>query len=230
MKLCDGGSSYCKIYESETNDCTIIPTKDLVSENNYWFDYATGYLFKNRCNKYINQLIAIAEGGLKIIKEKDFTILDIGGRDTKYVTFKNHELHSLNWNTSCGGNMGFTVEILGNYYNIDYKKLNPVEEFIPVACGLLGVERVFDEINKGFKPEFGIAKFLHGMARNAWHFAGKPEKVYLSGGFCLNRCFIKTFERYCEIEILGRFVPLIGLQKIAAEEGMTVENYIPFIK
>jgi len=217
MKFCDGGSSYCKIYDVETNEYEIVPTKDLVSYDDFWFDYATGYLVKKRCDKYVNQLIAIAEGALKIVNDKDFTILDVGGRDTKFVTFKNRELINLNWNTSCGGNMGFTVEILGNYYDIDYEKLNPSDEFIPVACGLLGVERVFDEINNGFKPEYGISKFLHGIVKNAWQFAGRPEVVYLSGGFCMNKCFVKTFEKYCQVEILGRFVPLIGLQKIAEE-------------
>ncbi len=172
---CDGGSSYCKIYEND--EYRIIPTKKLVSEDNHYFDYATGYAVKKRSKKYINQLIALAEGGLALIKESDFTILDIGGRDTKYITFKDRELSNLNWNISCGGNMGFTVEILGNYYNIDYKELTPLNETIPVACGLLGIEKVFDEINNGNKPEVGVAKFLNGMALNAWHFAGKPKKI-----------------------------------------------------
>ncbi len=220
MLLCDGGSSYTKIFDTENNNYTIIPTKELAGENRYWFDYATGYVLKKKRGKFVNQLITIAEGALRMVKDKGFTVLDIGGRDTKFVTFKDRNLWNLNWNTSCGGNMGFIVEILGNYYNIDFDKLEPVNESVPVACGLLGIEKVFDEINSGFKPEIGIAKFLHGMAKNAWHFAGKPKKVYLSGGFCMNRCFIKTLEKYCEIESLGRFVPLVGLQKIANEENI----------
>lgn len=215
IKYCDGGSSYCKIYENE--EYSIIPTKKLVSEDNNYFDCATGYAVKKRSKRYVNQLIALAEGGLALIKENDFTILDIGGRDTKYITFKDRELSNLNWNVSCGGNMGFTVEILGNYYNIDYRELTPANDFIPVACGLLGIEKVFDEINNGNKPEAGVAKFLNGMAKNTWHFVGKPKKIYLSGGFCINKCFVKTLEKYCEVETLGRFVPLVGLLKMSSE-------------
>ena len=222
MLLCDGGSSYSKIYDVEKDTYEIIPTKELAVNNTYWFNYATGYVIKNKCDRSINQLIAIAEGALKIIDKKNFTVLDIGGRDTKFVTFKNGELQNLNWNTSCGGNVGFTVEILGNYYDIDFDKLEPVEEFVPISCGLLGVEKEFDEINKGFNPGVGIAKFIHGMARNVWHFAGKPEKIYLSGGFCMNKCFVKTLEKYCKLETIGRFVPLIGLKKIASDENVSL--------
>ena len=230
MKFCDGGSSYCKIYDSETNDYSIVPTKKLASGDGYRFNYGTGYLIKKKSDKFINQLLALAEGGLRIIDDKDFTILDIGGRDTKYVTFKNRELIHLNWNISCGGNMGFTVEILGNYYDIDFSKLQPADDSIPVTCGLLGIERVFDEINKGSHPSEGIAKFIHGMVRNARHFAGKPEKIYLSGGFCMNTCFVKTLEKYCKVELLGRFVPLMGLISIAEEEcEITIPNNNDFI-
>ncbi len=87
-----------------------------------------------------------------------------------------------------------------------------------MACGLLGIEKVFDEINNGNKPEAGVAKFLNGMAKNAWHFAGKPKIIYLSGGFCINKCFVKTLEKYCEVETLGRFVPLFGLLKMSSEK------------
>ena len=218
MILCDGGSSYCKIYTYENNEYKIIPTKVIASGDSYNFDYATGYLVRKKSKKFINQLLALAEGGLKLVSDNDFTILDVGGRDTKYVTFKDRELVQLNWNTSCGGNMGFTVEILGNYYDVDYTKLEPSDDSIPVTCGLLGVERVFDEINNGIIPARGIAKFIHGMVKNAIHFAGNPKKIYLSGGFCINTCFVRTMEKYCEVSLLGRFVPLIGLKSIAEND------------
>ncbi len=219
MLLCDGGSTYSKILDTEINDLRIIPTKDLVKDSQRHFHYATGHSSKSHCVHYVNELIALAEGGLQLVDESNFTILDIGSRDMKYVTFIDRQPQNMDWNSSCGGNMGFTVEVLGNYYDIDYSLLNPVSQSIPVTCGLLGVEKVFDEINNGLDPEIGVAKFLHGMAKISYSFSQKPGVVYLSGGFVNNQCFIRSLEEYCDVRLLGRDVLINGLVKIAQEKN-----------
>lgn len=219
MKLCDGGSTYSKILDTASGELAIMPTKDLIKERDRWFAYATGHSSRHWCDRYVNELIALAEGARELVDAADFTVLDIGGRDTKYVTFRAGEPVNLNWNPSCGGNVGFTVEILGRYYDIDYGSLAPAAEWVPVACGLLGVERVFDEINRGLDPGEGVARFLHGLARSTHQFCGEPERVYLSGGFALNACFVQTFARYCEVRLLGRDALIRGLLRIARGEG-----------
>ena len=58
-----------------------------------------------------------------------------------------------------------------------------------------------------------IAKYIHGIAFNAWNFAQKPDTIYLSGGFCESECFVKSLENYCKVEKLGRFVLVQGVEK-----------------
>jgi hypothetical protein len=56
-----------------------------------------------------------------------------------------------------------------------------------------------------------VARFVKGIAINAYRFAGSPAKLYLSGGLCDNRLFMESLP--CEVVPLGRFVLLAGLEK-----------------
>jgi len=221
MLLCDGGTSYSKIYDTDTQQLTIIPTKELVRNQTRYFDYATGHSSKSATTHYVNELIALAEGGLQLVQQSNFTLLDIGSRDMKFVQFYDRQPVNMDWNSSCGGNIGFTVEVLARHYDIEYDSLEPVKESIPVTCGLLGVEKVFDEINNGLLPEVGIAKFLKGIAKVSFHFAKKPTDIYLSGGFNLNRCFVNILKEFCQVNLLGRDVLTQGLLKIAQKNMVT---------
>ena len=68
-----------------------------------------------------------------------------------------------------------------------------------------------DDIAKGASPECAISKFIHGIAFNTWNFAKKADKIYLSGGFCENKCFVDSLSLYCTPVKLGRFVLCEGI-------------------
>lgn len=216
MIYCDGGSTYTKILDSYGR-VEILPTQQILQDKTKWFDIATGHATKNRCNLYVNELIALAQGALSIIEDNNFTVVDIGSRDTKYIIVKDRKVANLDWNTSCGGNLGFTLELLAQYYNLDYDYLPANKEKVQVACGLLGIEKIFDEINKGLSPGAGVAKFIHGMAFNIFKFCHSPSLLYLSGGLTENKCFRLTLEQYCQVKTLGRDTLLQGLVEIGKQ-------------
>jgi activator of 2-hydroxyglutaryl-CoA dehydratase len=136
----------------------------------------------------------------------------------KYVRCVNRQVEKMDWNPSCGGNMGFTVELLGSYYDINFDTLKPSSKPVPLTCGLLGIERIFDVINNGISPEEAIAMFLCGLARQAYSFCGSPEVIHLSGGFTRNRCFVATLQQYCKVSLVGRYMLVRGLLEIARKE------------
>ncbi len=88
-----------------------------------------------------------------------------------------------------------------------------MDESIPVTCGIFGIERIFDAIVRGARPEEAVARFVHGVAYNVFNFAQRPDKLYLSGGLCLNDCFVRSLRTYTEVVALGRFVLLEGLKE-----------------
>jgi hypothetical protein len=61
-----------------------------------------------------------------------------------------------------------------------------------------------------------VARFVKGIAINAYRFAGSPDKIYISGGLCDNPLFVNSFP--CKVTALGRYVLIKGLEKINNEK------------
>lgn len=192
----------------------LIPSREL-NKMPIYFDGATGHMAKNKLkpdSKYENEIIALACGSKKLIAElNDATIIDIGSRDIKWIKFQNGKYKDLDWNGACGSATGATLEMLYKFYDLNNLNIQPNKEKIPITCGVFGMEKIMDLIANGTNPADAIAMFIHGLAYNTWNFAKNPEKLYLSGGFCENECFIKSLNYYCEVIKLGRYALLEGL-------------------
>lgn len=221
----DAGTTWSKIIEIENSDFEkdfqkflikkeenrnyyILPS-NLIKKTHYKFDKATGHmdlgLLKNPDDKE-NEIIALANGAIKKIVDNDALIFDLGSRDAKWIKFIDGKFKDLDWNTSCASSTGATVEMLLKFYDVKINELEFCEEKYTVNCGIFGLEKIMDDIANGEEAKKCIAKFIHGIAYNCWVFGKKPEKIYLSGGFCENECFIKALKKYCEVVILGRFI------------------------
>ncbi len=210
----DAGTSWTKILEINGDDkqAKIISTKDFAGLN-LAYDNATGHM-ADKTRKYQNEVLSLAYGAKKLLNNpENATIVDIGSRDIKWVKFENGKYRDLDWNGSCGSVTGATVEMLCKFYGVDTAHLPPQDELIPVTCGVFGMEKIMDEIASNVPVNVALAKYIHGIAHNTWIFAKKPRKIYLSGGFCLNNCFIESLKYYCEVETLGRFVLVEGLYR-----------------
>jgi len=209
--IADCGSSWSKIKDLEDGRVIIRPTRQVLRNPDLRFEVATGHLGRGRALKYENELVALAQGSLKLVPEDDFTVVDIGCRDTKFVRFNGRKIRKLDWNQACGASTGFTLELLGTYYDIDFDKLPASDEKIPVTCGVFAIEKIFDRIIHGQPTEKALAAFVHGIAFNVYNFVQRPNMLYVSGGLCANRCFLDSLSRYCEVVPLGRAVLLEGL-------------------
>jgi activator of 2-hydroxyglutaryl-CoA dehydratase len=211
MILADFGTSYSKFLDLNQPDPQpyITATKEL--DRNLKVDMATGHNGKRFSNFYVNELIALARGGEQLIEEDRYLILDCGSRDIKYIRYQDGKLQDMGWNAECGASMGFTIELLENYYNLDFNKLSIPAKTFSVTCGVLGISNIFDAITSGVDESEAVASFVKGIAINAYRFAGSPAKLYLSGGLCDNRLFMESLP--CEVVPLGRFVLLAGLEK-----------------
>jgi activator of 2-hydroxyglutaryl-CoA dehydratase len=208
MLLADFGTSYCKLLDTAQNvGPKIILSRELPRD--VQVDLGTGHNAKRRSKQTVNELTALAKGGKRLITEPDFVLLDCGSRDIKFVRFKNGEMADMGWNAECGASMGFTIELLAQYYRLDYASVPVPESGFSVTCGVLGLSSIFDAVASGSSELEAAAKFVRGIARNAFRFAGSPEKLYLSGGLCENPLFVACLP--CEVVPLGRFVLLAGL-------------------
>ena len=211
MLLADFGTSYTKLLtrDIEKREARIVPTRELGPT--FRADLATGHNAKRRGRESVNELIALAKGGSRLIADPDAVLLDCGSRDIKFIRYQGGEVADMGWNAECGASMGFTIELLESYYQIDYNKVAVPKTGFSVTCGVLGMSNIFDAVVSGSSETEAVAKFVRGIARNAFRFAGSPEKLYLSGGLCDNPLFLGCFP--CEVLPLGRFVLLEGLKE-----------------
>ncbi len=227
--LLDAGTTWTKIIECDSsimeeeygNYCVktdnkmkyyVLPSSKL-KEINIKFDRATGHMSLNMLkNKedYENEVIALINGFRKKTDE-DGIILDMGSRDSKWAQYKNGKFKDLNWNSNCSSSTGATIEMLLKFYGVNVKDLKVTDEKYVITCAIFGLEKIMDDIAKGDEPKNAISKFVHGIAYNAWSFAKKPDKLYLSGGFCENECFVESLRKYAQVEVLGRFLLCEGL-------------------
>ena len=215
MILGDFGTSYCKFLDLDTPGAkpTIIATKELPRETRV--DLATGHNGRRFADRYVNELIALARGGEAMIREDEYVLLDCGSRDIKFIKYQNGKLADMGWNAECGASMGFTIELLERYYDLDSGHLLVPEQTFSVTCGVLGMSDIFDAVISGVPVAEAVARFVKGIAVNAYRFAGSPAKLYLSGGLCDNPLFVKSFP--CQVTPLGRFVLLRGLEAEARQ-------------
>lgn len=211
MLIADCGSSWTKVKDTDSGETAILPTRQVLRETDLRFDIATGHLGRDRTDRYENELVALAQGSLKIVEDEDFTVVDIGSRDTKFVSFMKRKVRRLDWNQACGANTGFTLELLAQYYGVDYNKLPVSHDRLPVTCGIFAIEKIFEAIIRGEDVEKALAAFIHGIAYNVFNFVQRPKVLFVSGGLCANRCFLDSLSRYCDVVPLGRNVLLEGL-------------------
>jgi activator of 2-hydroxyglutaryl-CoA dehydratase len=216
MLLADFGTSYCKLLETDsTEPPRLIATREL--DRSLRTDIATGHNGRRYTSRYVNELTALARGGLSMIEEDSFTLLDCGSRDIKYVVYDGGKIKDMGWNAECGASMGFTIELLEKYYHLDFTQIPVPKSSFSVTCGVLGMSHIFDAVVTGESEAEAVAKFVKGIGVNAYNFAKRPDHIYLSGGLCDNPLFVGSFP--CPVVTLGRFVLLEGLKASLAEDS-----------
>lgn len=216
----DAGTTYSKVItqdqeiegfapiEQKKSHLYYIIESKIIKSLNLKVDASCGHMTNG--TKHENEIIALAKGSKKYI-EPNATVLDLGSRDAKWISFKNNKFHDMDWNTSCASSTGATVEMLLKFYDLKTEDLIFQNEKFNITCGIFGFEKIMDAISKGEKASIAVSKFVHGIAYNAWTFCKKPNKLYLSGGFCQNQCLVDSLKKYCEVVPLGRFILCEGL-------------------
>ncbi len=215
MLLADFGTTYCKLFDTQRDTrARVVASRAL--EPGFQADLATGHNAARRSKRAVNELSALARGGRRLISADSFVLLDCGSRDLKFVRFAQGRVADMGWNAECGASMGFTIELLATYYQLDYAAMAVPQNGFSITCGVLGMSHIFDAVVQGSSEEEAVARFVRGIALNAHRFAGAPEEVYLSGGLCNNPLFVACLP--CTVHLLGRFVLLEGLLDLLGHE------------
>jgi activator of 2-hydroxyglutaryl-CoA dehydratase len=211
--LIDTGTGYSKLHRLSDGARRIIRSKDLAVElGGKRVPLACGHNAGRFAENTVNELVALAKGARKLAGDWDYLVIDTGSRDIKYLRMQGWDVVRMDWNTECGAFAGQVIELLIDHFGFDTAGIEPSDEPLPVACGVLGMTAMFDLIAKDIAPERAFARFIKGVADNVWRFAGKPDRFYLSGGLCENRLFVRSFQQ-SDVVPLGRYVLVEGLME-----------------
>jgi activator of 2-hydroxyglutaryl-CoA dehydratase len=217
LRFGDAGSSWCKTFAAGDAVVRIVPSRE-VKRRGLAFAFGTGHSARALSARFENDLIALSRGALALIDDADFTVLDLGSRDAKLVAFAERRPLRLDWSVGCAAATGATLEMLGKFYAVDFAAVPIDERFAHVTCGTYAVERIMDAVAAGESAEEAIGRFVHGLARSSFDFAGRPARLHLSGGFTRCPPYLAALARYTEVVPLGRTVPLAGLWAFAADD------------
>lgn len=216
MLFGDAGSSWCKVYARGAAAVQLVPSRELRARG-LAFAYGTGHSARGLSARFENDLVSLCRGALELVDEGDFTALDLGSRDAKLVAFAGRRPVRLDWSVGCAAATGATLEMLGKFYAVDFATVPVDERYAQVTCGTYAVERIMDAVAAGESVAEAIGRFVHGLARSSFDFAGRPARLYLSGGFTLCAPYLAALGRYTEVIPLGRTAPLAGLWAFAAD-------------
>lgn len=208
----DAGTTWSKILEIKPDGESVYSVV-LSSDVPLGIEFikTTGHRALNmKTGEHVNEVVALSYGASEHLRDEG-VVLDLGSRDAKWVKFSKGKFSDMDWNSACGSATGATVEMLLKFYCVKVEDLSFCEEKYPVVCGIFALENIMDDVSKGVDPKVAISKFIHGLAYNAYTFTKNPEELLVSGGFCENKCFMESLNKYCKTVSLGRFVLVDGL-------------------
>ena len=91
--LADFGTSWTKVLDTASGERWLEKTGKTGSLR---VDLATGHNTNGRARRTVNELIALGRGSMQLVEESDYTVLDVGSRDVKYVKFIGRKVAEMN--------------------------------------------------------------------------------------------------------------------------------------
>ncbi|MCG8542438.1 MAG: acyl-CoA dehydratase activase [Clostridia bacterium] len=163
---------------------------------------STGYGRNNvrvHSGEIINEIKAHVYGALYQTELKDFTLLDIGGQDTKIVKVEKGIITDLILNDKCAASSGRYLENMASVLEIPLDKLincykSPVN--LNTTCAVFGESELIDKIAKGHSLEELAAGVNYSLYQRIKPLLKdfRNKLLVLTGGVANNRAIQKYLE------------------------------------
>lgn len=163
---------------------------------------ATGYgrsTIKIAAAEVIAELKAHAIGAVWQTGLENFTLLDLGGQDSKVIKVRNGKMSDFDTNDKCAASTGRYLENMANVLGISLEELSnhwesPVE--LNATCAIFGETELIGRIVEGYEFErlaagvnYSIYKRIKPMLNSL-----KSEIIVFTGGVALGQAIKKIIE------------------------------------
>lgn len=206
--------------------------KEKLEENKVMIDeakvVATGYgrISVPYADKTITEITCHGKGTHYLL-EKDCTVIDIGGQDTKIITLDNGKVSNFTMNDKCAAGTGRFLELMANTLGVSIVELGNMalsgEDInITSMCTVFAESEVISLIGSGTKRESiarGIVNSITGRVYALLHKHGATDTIFLTGGLCDVEPFVELLSEKLETKVqtspLARYAGSIGAALLA---------------
>ena len=193
---------------------------------------ATGYgrVSVPYADKMITEITCHAMGAVWIFDNKDMTIIDIGGQDTKIICVEQGFVKDFMMNDKCSAGTGRFLEIMANRLGVTIAELFDLAEqgtVVPISslCTVFAESEVISMIGEGRSREDIAAGVVNSVAEKVAQLARRkqlPGTVLLTGGLseCPYFAEILSEKLGCAVEAMkdGRYAGAFGASLLAGEK------------
>ncbi len=189
---------------------------------------ATGYgrVSVPYADKVITEITCHGRGASHFV-ERDCTVVDIGGQDTKVISLEGGMVENFTMNDKCSAGTGRFIEVMANSLGITIEELIDLSKDgsdteITSMCTVFAESEVISLVGSGTKKEdiaYGIVNSVIKKVKSLCTRHGKADIYFLSGGFSGNEHMLKKLEYELESKVLshedGRYTGAIGAAILA---------------
>ncbi|WP_211825589.1 acyl-CoA dehydratase activase [Kistimonas asteriae] len=167
--------------------------------------------------------------GAAFFTNRNCTIVDIGGQDTKVISMDGGRVVNFTMNDKCSAGTGKFIEVMANTLGVTIDDLTTLAAAgsgitITSMCTVFAESEVTSLIGRGEKKEniaFGIVDSVVNKVRSLCIKHGRDEQYLLTGGLSSNPYLLHSLEKTLQASVtsspLGRYAGAIGAAMLAQE-------------
>lgn len=162
---------------------------------------ATGYgrVCVDYADKIVTEITCHGRGGWALF-ERNATIIDVGGQDTKVIKVADGQVTDFLMNDKCAAGTGKFIEIMSGRLGVSLEGLYQIAQkgeplAISAMCTVFAESEVISHIGMGEKREDIAAGVIHSVASRVAGLAsrfGISGDLALTGGLCDSPYFIQV--------------------------------------
>ena len=203
-----------------------------LKEKGYGDDFAcvaTGYgrICVDYADRIVTEITCHGRGGWKLFHEQEetqnaFTIVDVGGQDTKIITVENGQVTDFLMNDKCAAGTGKFIEVMATRLGASLGQMYEMAEkgealSISAMCTVFAESEVISHIGSGRKREDIAAGVIDSVASRVGNLCkrhGITGKVKLTGGLCDSPYFLEVLSQKIGCKVgthpMGRYAGAMG--------------------
>ncbi|WP_101772694.1 acyl-CoA dehydratase activase [Peptostreptococcus faecalis] len=193
---------------------------------------ATGYgrVAVDFADYVVTEITCHGKGGYELSSNRDCTIIDVGGQDTKVIKIENGIVSDFLMNDKCSAGTGKFIEIMANRLGVEIDDLfNLAKEgdVLPISslCTVFAESEIINYIGEGRNRNdiaSGIVDSVAGKVAQLFSKFMNSEYVILTGGLSHSIYFAEVLSKKIKTQVNiaenGRFAGAIGASILAEQK------------